>query len=80
MNIAPTVVQELLQPEVCAELRIIARDARLDGVDRDVLIKAADELALAYRQIVMDNIAMCEMVARLGAQGERLVEMTPKVV
>lgn len=68
----------MLEYSTAEELRIIAKDAHLPLVDRDVLARAADELDLAYRQLISDNIALVALHNQQMALQERIRELSPK--
>ncbi len=73
MTIAPHIAEELANSELCAHLRIIAADAqRLNAADRGRVLCAANEIEIAYRQILSMNEALTEAQARAVALRDRL--------
>lgn len=80
MIIAPHIAEELANPEICAQLRIIAADdKKLTAPDRSLLVLAANELEIAYRQLLVDNQALVEALRHAAALQERIVALAPKV-
>jgi hypothetical protein len=78
VNLSALQVAELRQPELCASLRIIAKDsAKIGQFDRAVLLQAADELELAYREFLTAHAALSEARARQTAMADRIVALTP---
>lgn len=81
MRLAPHILEELGQPEVCATLRIIAADTtKLSLADRGVLLTAATELELAYRKILLDNEELSGAMQHIAALQDRVAVLTPKAV
>jgi hypothetical protein len=79
MNVSPSLAAELSQPELCAQLRIIAADApRLSVADRSLLNTAASELEIVYRQLLLDNVALSEALSASQALRDRVAELTNK--
>lgn len=79
MNFAGHIIAELSQPELCAQLRIIAADEKKLSVgDRGVLLTAAAEIELAYRQLLVNNASICELAAHQMALVDRINALTPK--
>lgn len=63
------------------ELRIIAKDAPLASTDRAVLARAAEELDLLQRQLILTNAALIESQQRQIATNEQLIaarKLAPK--
>lgn len=80
MNFSAPLAEELSASELCANLRIIAKDApSLSKADRDIIAGAANELEIAYRQLVLDNINLCALSAANSAQALRIAELAPKL-
>jgi hypothetical protein len=60
--------------DIFDELRIIAKDARgLPTTDREVLVRAADELENAYRMLVSTQACLIESQARQIALNDALL-------
>jgi hypothetical protein len=77
MNIPPQIVEELHSSELCANLRIIAADAKgLRAADRSALEMAAREIEIAHRQILTQAAQIDELAAHSIALRERLAAVT----
>lgn len=65
------------------ELRIIAKDAPLAANDRAVLTRAAEELELLQRHLILTNAALIESQQRQIATNEQLLaarKLMPKPI
>lgn len=57
------------------ELRLVAKEARLDGYDRAIVARAADELDEVQRQLLTTQQALIESQGQRIATNERFLEL-----